>query len=89
MTTTTATTAPTTYVLKSEDYYRNFKESIKSKYTLDTYDRKLKAYMKYMGLDEGQQQYSRLIEGKDIREIQSDLAGFIISLKKKNYSLAS
>jgi len=45
--------------------------------------------MKYMGLDEGQQQYSRLIEGKDIREIQSDLAGFIISLKKKNYSLAS
>ncbi|MFL6319380.1 MAG: hypothetical protein ACJ72Q_02815 [Nitrososphaeraceae archaeon] len=77
----------TKYVLKSEDYYRNFKESIKSKDTVITYDHKLKIYMKHMGFGEGQ--YSQLIDGKGIKEIEVDLAGFVISLKKRNYSLAS
>lgn len=58
-----------TYVLKpkSEDYYRNFKQSIKSKDTFVTYDHKLKAYMKYRGFTE----YSQLIEGKDARLMAS------------------
>ena len=80
---------PTTYVLKSDDYYRNFKNSIKSKYTFDTYDRKLKAYMKYMGISVEEGQYSELIEGKDIRLIESDITKFISSLKDRDYSLAS
>ena len=62
-------------------------ESIKAKETFATYDHKLRAYMKYMEV--GEDQYSQLTEGKDTRIIEADLVGFIISLKKKNYSLAS
>jgi site-specific recombinase XerD len=74
-----------TYVLKPEDYYRNFKESIKSKETLDSYDRKLKAFMKYKRITD----FARLIEDKDTRQIESDIIDFIISLKEKHYSLAT
>jgi integrase len=75
------------YVLKSEDYYRNFKQSIKSKDTFVTYDHRLKAFMKYRGLGEGQ--YSQLIEGKDIKVIEAEIIDFIIFLKERNYSLGS
>src|SRR5919197_1106240 len=73
--------------LKSEDYYRNFKESIKAKETFDSYDRKLKAFMKYKGILE--HNYANLIEEKDTRQIEADVIDFVISLKKKHYSLAS
>jgi site-specific recombinase XerD len=76
-----------TYVLKPEDYYRNFKESIKSKETLDSYDRKLKAFMKYKGIPATD--FASLIEEKDTRQIESDMIDFIITLKEKHYSLAT
>jgi site-specific recombinase XerD len=76
-----------TYVLKSEDYYRNFKQSIKSKYTFLSYNYQLKAYMKYMGMAGGE--YSQLIEGKYPKLIESDIIDFIISLKERNYSSGS
>jgi hypothetical protein len=40
-------TSPASHVLKSDDYYRNFRQSIKSKYTFESYEHKLKAFMKY------------------------------------------
>ena len=46
--------SPSKYALKSEEYYQNFKESIKAKDTFLTYDHKLKVYMKYMGVDNDQ-----------------------------------
>ena len=52
-----------TYVLKpksEEDYYRNFKQYIKSKYTFLSYNHRLKTFMKYMGIADGQ--YSQLVE---------------------------
>src|ERR1041385_6116468 len=76
-----------TYVLKSEDYYRNFKESIKSKYTFDTYNSRLKVFMRFIGLNTTD--FSSLIEGKDTREIEISIQRFIVSLKERNYSLAS
>jgi hypothetical protein len=36
-----------------------------------TYDHRLKAFMKYRGLGEGQ--YSQLIEGKDIKVIEAEI----------------
>ena len=71
----------------SEDYYRRFKEAIKSKDTFLSYNYQLKAYMKYKGIADGQ--YSQLIEDKDTRIIEDDIIDFIISLKERNYSLAS
>jgi hypothetical protein len=75
------------YVLKSEDYYRNFKQSIKSKLTLVSYDQRLKAFMKYKGILASD--YAVLIEGKDVREIEADIIDFIVSLKDRHYSLES
>jgi hypothetical protein len=74
-------------MLKSEDHYRNFKQSIKSKDLFLSYDGKLKAFMKHRGFNENQ--YSQLIEGKDIRQIEADIIDFIIFLKERHYSLAS
>jgi hypothetical protein len=73
---------PTTYMLKSksECYYRNFKETTKSKETFVTYDHRLKAYIKYRNFTE----YSQLIEGKDVKQIEDEIADFIIFLKKGN-----
>ena len=77
-----------TYMLKSsEDYYRKFKQSIKSKDTFVTYDHRLKSYMKYKGIAEGQ--YSQLIEGKDVKQIEEEITDFVIFIKERNYSLSS
>ncbi|MFL6454818.1 MAG: hypothetical protein ACJ71J_15000 [Nitrososphaeraceae archaeon] len=79
-----------TYVLNNkscEDYYRRFKEAIKSKDTFLSYNYQLKVYMKYRGIADGQ--YFQLIEDKDTRTIEDDIIDFIISLKERNYSLAS
>jgi integrase len=75
------------YVLnnKSEDYYRNFKQSIKSKETFITYDHRLKAFMKYKQFND----FAQLIEDKSIKEIEGDIIDFIIYLKEKGYSLGS
>jgi hypothetical protein len=72
-----------TYVLKpkSEDYYRNFKQSIKSKYTFLSYNHQLKTFMKYMGVADGQ--YSQLIEGKHPKLIESDIIRLYHFLKRK------
>jgi integrase len=88
---------PPAYVLKSEDYYRNFKQSIKSKDTFVTYDYKLKDYMKYKRIPQGE--HSQLViqqgdraEGyryKDIRQIEADIVDFVIFLKERHYSLSS
>jgi hypothetical protein len=43
--------------------------------------------MKYRGIADGQ--YFQLIEDKDTRTIEDDIIDFIISLKERNYSLAS
>jgi hypothetical protein len=75
------------YVLKSEDYYRNFKQSIRSKDTFLTYDHRLKAFMKYRRIAEGQ--YSQLIEGKDVKQIEAEIIDFIVFLKERHYSLGS
>jgi integrase len=75
------------YVLKSEDYYRNFKQSIKSKYTLESYNEKLRAFMKYNGIPTTD--FASLIEGKDIKEIELDIIRFIDSLKQRHYTLGS
>jgi integrase len=75
------------YVLKSESYYRNFKQSIKSIETFITYDQKLRAFMKYKGIS--LDNYQDLIEDKDTRTIESDIIDFLISLKEKHYSLSS
>lgn len=42
-----------------------------------------------MGISLEEGQYSELIEGKDIRLIESDITKFISSLKDRDYSLAS
>ncbi|MFL6441587.1 MAG: hypothetical protein ACJ702_06490, partial [Nitrososphaeraceae archaeon] len=79
-----------TYVLNNkscEDYYRRFKEAIKSKDTFLSYNYQLKVYIKYRGIADGQ--YFQLIEDKDTRTIEDDIIDFIISLKERNYSLAS
>ncbi|MFL6368382.1 MAG: tyrosine-type recombinase/integrase [Nitrososphaeraceae archaeon] len=79
-----------TYVLNNkscEDYYRRFKEAIKSKDTFLSYTDQLKVYIKYRGIADGQ--YFQLIEDKDTRTIEDDIIDFIISLKERNYSLAS
>jgi hypothetical protein len=63
-----------TYVLKPEDYYRNFKQSIKSRHTFVTYDHKLKDYMKYKRIPQGE--HSKLIieeEEEEVPEIISNL----------------
>jgi hypothetical protein len=70
---------------KSEDYYRRFKEAIKSKDTFLSYSYQLKVYMKYRRIADGE--YSQLIEGKDARTIEDDLIDFIIFLKERCYSL--
>jgi hypothetical protein len=75
------------YVLKSEDYYRNFKQSIKSKYTLESYNEKLRAFTKYNGIPTTD--FASLIEGKDIKEIELDIIRFIDSLKQRHYTLGS
>ena len=77
------------YLLTSEDYYRNFKDSIRSNDTFLSYDAKLKAFMKSKGLAPSQGQYSQLIEGKDTRDIESDIASFISSLRERHYTLGS
>jgi integrase len=76
-----------TYVLKSEDYYRNFNESIKTKDTLESYNSRLKAFMKYKGISLGD--FASLIEGKHTREIEADIRDFIKSLKDRHYAFAS
>jgi integrase len=75
------------YVLKSEDYYRNFKQSIKSKDTLESYDNKLKAFMRFKGVHEAG--FDLLITNKDVREIEADVIDFIIHLKEQHYILGS
>jgi adenylate cyclase class IV len=69
-------------VIKSDDYYyRNFKQSIRSKETLRSYDNKLSSFMTFKGTPAGQ--YSQLIEGKSVKEIESDVIDYIISLKEE------
>jgi hypothetical protein len=43
---------------QQEAYYRNFKQSIKSKYAFIAYDNSLKSFMKYKQIEPGQ--YSKL-----------------------------
>jgi hypothetical protein len=62
--------------IRPEDYYRNFKESIN-----DSYNNKLKAFMRFKGVAEGQ--FSKLVEAKDTRQNEADITDFIISLKEK------
>jgi hypothetical protein len=74
-------TSTPTYVLnnnnRSENYYRKFKQSIKSNETFVTYDHRLKAYTKYRGFTE----YSQLIgEGKDVKQIENEIIDFIFLL---------
>src|SRR3954451_23658144 len=75
-----------TYI-KPEDYFMNFKESIKSKYTFASYYSRLKAFMAFKGIAKAE--YSQLIEGKDSREIEADIINYIIWLKNNKHSLAS
>ena len=84
------TNMTSTYMLRpksEDDYYRNFKQSIKSKFTFLSYNHQLKTFMKYMGIAEGR--YSQLIEGKDPKVIESDIIGFIVFLKERHYSSGS
>jgi hypothetical protein len=63
-----------TYVLNNkscEDYYRRFKEAIKSKDTFLSYNYQLKVHMKYRGIADGQ--YFQLIEDKDTRTIEDEI----------------
>ena len=71
------------YVLKSEDYYKNFKQSIKAKDTFNSYNQKLKTFMKYKNITETD--FASLIQDKDTRQIEADIIDFIISLKEKHY----
>jgi hypothetical protein len=79
----------TTYILNSsnENYYRNFKNSIKSNDTFKTYDYKLKGFMKYKGITPGE--YSQLIDGKDLKVIEADVIDFIVFLKENHYTSSS
>jgi site-specific recombinase XerD len=75
------------YILTPEDYYRNFKQAIKAKETFNSYDQKLKTFMKYKGVSPTD--FASLIQDKDTRQIEADVINFIISLKEKHYSLRS
>jgi hypothetical protein len=46
--------------------------------------------MKYRGLSAADgENYSKLIEDKDVKLIEAEIIDFIVSLKERNYSLAS
>jgi hypothetical protein len=75
------------YILTPEDYYRNFKQAIKAKETFNSYDQKLKTFMKYKGVSPTD--FASLIQDKDTRQIEADIIDFIISLKEKHYSIRS
>ncbi|MFL6340159.1 MAG: hypothetical protein ACJ72U_01260 [Nitrososphaeraceae archaeon] len=81
----TTNSSSSSYVLRPEDYYRNFKQSIKSKETFSSYNQMLKVFMSYKGIDKNK--FDKLIEGKDIRIIEADIIDFITSLKEKHCSL--
>ncbi|MFL6398368.1 MAG: hypothetical protein ACJ72J_02155 [Nitrososphaeraceae archaeon] len=83
----TTNSSSSSYVLRPEDYSRNFKQSIKSKDTFNSYNQMLKVFMRYKGTDKNK--FDELIEGKDIRIIEADIIDFIISLKEKHCSLHS
>ena len=38
------------YIVKPEDHYRNFKDSLKSSHSLETYSYALKEFMEYLGV---------------------------------------
>jgi hypothetical protein len=61
-------------------YYRNFKQSNKAKNTFNSYDPKLKGFMKYNGIS--LEDFSSLIEEKNIRQIEADVIDFIKLLKE-------
>jgi integrase len=72
--------------ITSEEYYRNFKNSCKTKATFESYNNKLNKYMKYKGYTE----YSQLVDpNKDVRLIESDIIDFIVYLKEKHYRYQS
>jgi hypothetical protein len=75
------------YILTPEDYYRNFKQASKAKETFNSYDQKLKTFMKYKGVSPTD--FASLIQDKDTRQIEADIIDFIISLKEKHYSIRS
>jgi hypothetical protein len=70
---------------KSSEYYHNFIQSLRSKYTKVSYDLRLKAFMKFTKMEN----FAGLIEGKDSRDIEKDVINFIIWLKEHGHSLAS
>ena len=73
-----------TYVFKSEDYYRHFIDSLKSN------RRQLKAFITFLGIpDDDKEQYSRLIDNKSVKDIEEDVSRFIRYLVDRHYALAS
>ena len=63
----------------SNQYYRNFINSCRSEATKRHYHESLGYFMKYMNI-EGED-YSRLIDGRDIKIIQADIIDWIMYMK--------
>jgi hypothetical protein len=68
-----------------ENNYRRFKEAIKSNSSLKYYNNSIRKFMKFKGI--AQNDFASLIEGQDVKQIESDIIDFIISLKEAHYSL--
>jgi len=81
---------------KGEDYYRNFKNSMKSIQTFYSYNYKLINYMQFKGYTD----YAQLIisdnsnsnnlqQPIDAKIVESDIIGFLVSLRERHYSYGS
>lgn len=63
----------------SNQYYRNFIDSCRSEATKRHYRESLGYFMNYMNIED--EDYSRLIDGKDIKIIQADIIDWITHMK--------
>ncbi|MFL6469228.1 MAG: hypothetical protein ACJ71H_00085, partial [Nitrososphaeraceae archaeon] len=72
----TTNSSSSSYVLRPEDYSRNFKQSIKSKDTFNSYNQMLKVFMRYRGIDKNN--FDKLIEGiNDVIVRLKEIAKFL------------